>query len=26
MIEIHDDPRLIGLLPKEAAPHIPIID
>ncbi|TQL17361.1 acetyltransferase (GNAT) family protein [Zymomonas mobilis] len=26
MIEIHEDPRLTGLLPKEAAPHIPVID
>lgn len=26
IIEIHDDPRLIGLLPKKAAPHIPIIN
>ncbi|AEI37223.1 MAG: GNAT family N-acetyltransferase [Zymomonas mobilis subsp. pomaceae] len=25
MIEIHSDPRITGLLPKEAAPHIPVI-
>lgn len=24
-VEISDDPRLIGLLPKSAAPHIPIV-
>jgi GNAT superfamily N-acetyltransferase len=26
MIEIHDDPRLTGKLPKDAAPQIPLID
>lgn len=25
-IEIHDDPRLIGLYPRTAAPHVPLID
>lgn len=25
-IEVFDDPRLSGVLPREAAPHIPIID
>jgi GNAT superfamily N-acetyltransferase len=25
-IEIADDPRLIGVLPRDAAPHIPLID
>jgi GNAT superfamily N-acetyltransferase len=25
MIEIHDDPRLLGLLPETASPHIPLI-
>jgi GNAT superfamily N-acetyltransferase len=24
--EIMDDPRLLGLLPREAAPHVPLID
>ena len=24
MVEIHDDPRLLGKLPLEAAPHIPV--
>lgn len=26
MVEIHDDPRLIGLLPKTAAPHVPLLE
>jgi GNAT superfamily N-acetyltransferase len=26
MVEIHDDPRLTGLLPKTAAPHIPLLE
>jgi N-acetylglutamate synthase-like GNAT family acetyltransferase len=26
MIEIHNDPRLNGLLPRTAAPHVPLID
>jgi hypothetical protein len=25
MVEVHDDPRLQGLLPEAAAPHIPLI-
>jgi GNAT superfamily N-acetyltransferase len=24
-IEIHDDPRLTGALPREAAPHVPLL-
>lgn len=26
MVEVHDDPRLMGLLPKTAAPHIPLLE
>lgn len=26
MVEVHDDPRLTGLLPKTAAPHVPLLD
>lgn len=26
MVEVHDDPRLTGLLPRTAAPHIPLLD
>jgi GNAT superfamily N-acetyltransferase len=26
MVEIHDDPRLLGLLPKTAAPHVPLLE
>jgi GNAT superfamily N-acetyltransferase len=26
MVEIHDDPRLMGLLPRTAAPHIPLLE
>jgi GNAT superfamily N-acetyltransferase len=26
MVEVADDPRLIGLLPREAAPHVPLIE
>ena len=25
-VEIHDDPRLLGLLPRDAAPHVPFIE
>lgn len=25
-IEIHDDPRLLGLLPRDCAPHVPLLD
>lgn len=26
MVEVHDDPRLMGLLPKTAAPHVPLLE
>ena len=26
MVEVHDDPRLLGLLPREASPQVPLID
>ncbi|WP_428426809.1 GNAT family N-acetyltransferase [Pararhizobium sp.] len=26
MVEVHDDPRLIGLMPKTAAPHVPLLE
>ncbi|MBP1858790.1 GNAT family N-acetyltransferase [Rhizobium herbae] len=26
MVEVHDDPRLSGLLPRTAAPHIPLLE
>jgi GNAT superfamily N-acetyltransferase len=26
MVEVHDDPRLTGLLPRTAAPHVPLLD
>ncbi len=26
MVEVHDDPRLTGLLPKTAAPHVPLLE
>ena len=26
MVEIHDDPRLTGQLPKTAAPHVPLLE
>jgi len=26
MVEVHDDPRLIGLLPKTAASHVPLLE
>jgi GNAT superfamily N-acetyltransferase len=26
MIEVHDDPRASGHLPKDAAPHVPMVD
>jgi GNAT superfamily N-acetyltransferase len=25
-VEIHDDPRLLGLLPRDCAPHVPLLD
>ncbi len=25
-VEIHDDPRLLGLLPRDAAPHVPLAE
>lgn len=25
-VEIHDDPRLLGLLPRAAAPHVPLVE
>ena len=25
-VEIHDDPRLLGLLPRDCAPHVPLFD
>jgi ribosomal protein S18 acetylase RimI-like enzyme len=25
-VEIHDDPRLLGLLPRDCAPHVPFLD
>jgi len=25
-VEIHDDPRLLGLLPRNAAPHVPLVE
>ncbi|MEK1923821.1 MAG: GNAT family N-acetyltransferase [Rhizobium giardinii] len=26
MVEVHDDPRLTGVLPRTAAPHVPLLD
>lgn len=26
MVEVHDDPRLSGIFPKTAAPHVPLIE
>ncbi len=26
MVEVTEDPRLLGLLPKSAAPHVPLFD
>jgi GNAT superfamily N-acetyltransferase len=26
MVEVHDDPRLIGLMAKTAAPHVPLLE
>lgn len=26
MVEVHDDPRLLGKLPREASPQVPLID
>jgi GNAT superfamily N-acetyltransferase len=26
MVEIHDDPRLLGHLPRDACPHVPLIE